>query len=42
MRPGEIHVERNLGESEPLRMVVVRTPSDMALEVAAPPGWTPA
>lgn len=34
--PNEIHVEVNRSPSQPLRMVVARTPEDIAVDVPAP------
>ncbi|MGA3030667.1 MAG: cupin domain-containing protein [Candidatus Limnocylindrales bacterium] len=42
VEPGEVHVEMNRSPAEPLRMVVVRTPDDIAVDApysrAALPG----
>jgi uncharacterized RmlC-like cupin family protein len=41
VEPGEVHVEVNRSQTEPLRMIVVRTPDDIAIDATVPPGWTP-
>jgi uncharacterized RmlC-like cupin family protein len=41
VEPREVHVELNRSQTEPLRMIVVRTPGDIALDATVPPGWAP-
>lgn len=39
--PGEVHVEMNRSSTSPLRMVVVRSPDDVAIDAETPAGWDP-
>jgi uncharacterized RmlC-like cupin family protein len=37
--PNELHVEQNLSRTQPLLMVVTRTPRDVTVEMPQPAGW---
>lgn len=39
MPPNEIHAEVNPNADEPLRMIVVRSPYDITIDVEPPAGW---